>query len=216
MRRREFITLMGVAAAAWPLGSRAQQQALPVVGVLNGRGANEAPELLAAFRQGLNESGFVEGQNIAIEYRFANHQNERLAALANELVDRRVTVIAATNTAAAVAAKAATTRIPVVFAIAGNPVQLGLVSSLNRPGGNVTGVTQLALDVIPKRLELLLPRPWRFSSTNPIPFSPSRKSMTCKLRPRSSGWSYMSRMRAASGTSMASLQSCRSCVWAAL
>jgi putative ABC transport system substrate-binding protein len=133
----------------------AQQPTLPVVGVLNARGANEAPELLSAFKQGLRESDFVEGRNFTIEYRFAQHQNDRLPALASELVRRQVTVIAATNTAAALAAKAATTAIPIVFSIAGNPVRLGLVGSLNRPGGNVTGVTQLALDVAPKRLELL-------------------------------------------------------------
>jgi len=155
MRRREFIRVLAGTVVAWPHAASAQQQALPVIGVLNGRGANEAPQLLAAFRQGLRESGFVEGRNIAIEYRFADHQNERLPALANELVHRQVTVIAATNTAAAVAAKAATTSIPIVFSIAGNPIQLGLVASLNRPGGNVTGVTQLALEVTPKRLELL-------------------------------------------------------------
>src|SRR5215471_15011231 len=99
MRRRDFIIALGGAAASWPLTTRAQQQPMPVIGILNGRGANEAPELLAAFRQGLSESGFVEGQNVAIEYRFAEHQNERLPALASELAGRKVTVIAATNTA---------------------------------------------------------------------------------------------------------------------
>jgi putative ABC transport system substrate-binding protein len=154
MKRRDFITLVGGATAAMSTAAYGQLS-LPIVGVLNGRGAGEAPELLMAFRQGLRDSGFVEGQSVAIEYRYAEHQNERLPALASELVRRQVMVLAATNTAAAVAAKAATASIPIVFAIAANPVQLGLVVSLNRPGGNVTGVTQLALDVTAKRLELL-------------------------------------------------------------
>jgi putative tryptophan/tyrosine transport system substrate-binding protein len=198
MGRREFIRVLAGTIVAWPHAASTQQQvALPVIGVLNARGANEAPQLLAAFQQGLKESGFVEGQNIAIEYRFANHQNERLPALASELVHRQVTVIAATNTAAAVAAKAATTSIPIVFAIAGNPIQLGLVASLNQPGGNVTGVTQLALDVTPKRLELLhqlLPTApimaLLINPSNPVLAEPQIKDLLAAA-PRL-GWSYMS------------------------
>jgi putative tryptophan/tyrosine transport system substrate-binding protein len=128
---------------------------MPLVGVLNVRAASEAPQLLAAFRKGLKDTGFVEGQNVAIEYRFADNQSERLPELANDLVRHQAMVIAATNTPAAIAAKAATTSIPIVFATAGNPVQLGLVASFNEPGGNVTGVSQLAVDMAPKRLELL-------------------------------------------------------------
>jgi putative ABC transport system substrate-binding protein len=128
---------------------------MPVVGFLSARAAGDAPHLLAAFRQGLQDTGFTERQNVAIEYRFAGNQNERLPTLAADLVNHQVTMIAALTTPTALAANAATTTIPIVFEVGGDPVQLGLVASLNRPGGNVTGVTQLSIEVAPKRLELL-------------------------------------------------------------
>jgi ABC-type uncharacterized transport system substrate-binding protein len=155
VKRRDFITLFGGAAVAWPLAARAQQATMPVIGMLSPRAAGDVPYLLAVFRQGLKDTGFVEGQNVAIEYRFADNQNERLPALVADLVQRQVTVIAATTTLAALAAKAATTTIPIVFETGNDPVRLGLVASLARPGGNVTGVSSLNVVVASKRLELL-------------------------------------------------------------
>ena len=153
MRRREFIALLG-SAATWPFGARAQQARIPVVGYLYAGSAE--PYLLAAFQKGLNETGYFEGQNVAIEYRWANNQTDRLAALADDLVRRQVSVIATPGSLTApLAAKAATTTIPIVFSIGGDPVKAGLVSSFNRPGGNVTGISSLNTEVASKRLGLL-------------------------------------------------------------
>jgi putative tryptophan/tyrosine transport system substrate-binding protein len=154
MRRREFIAMLGGAAASWPPAAWAQQPGMPVIGFLRSSSLADSTVLVTAFRNGLRETGFVEGQNVAIEYRYADNQNDRLPILVADLIERPAGIIIG-NTPSALAAKAATIAIPIVFVAGGDPVVLGLVTSLNRPGGNVTGVTFLAGVLGAKRLELL-------------------------------------------------------------
>jgi putative ABC transport system substrate-binding protein len=155
MRRRQFITLLGGAAAAWPLAARAQQ-AMPVVGRMSGRSPEDSVHLLTAFRDGLRETSFIEGQNISVEYRWALGQYDRLPALASDLVRRGVTVLVGVGgDVSAIAAKQATSTIPIVFGMGGDPIKAGLVNSFNRPGGNATGFTLLTNEMEPKRVGLL-------------------------------------------------------------
>src|SRR5262252_3491785 len=153
--RRDFITLLGGSAAAWPLAARAQREATPVIGFLRNDPSQEDAPLIMGFHQGLRDSGFREGQNVAIEYRSADRQIDRFPALADDLIRQQVRVIVASGIAAARVAKAATMVIPIVFITSSDPVALGLVASLNRPGGNLTGVTTISRELGPRKLELL-------------------------------------------------------------
>jgi putative tryptophan/tyrosine transport system substrate-binding protein len=190
MRRREFIGFIG-GAVTWPLTTHAEQSALPVIGFLSGASPERYAHLAAAFRDGLKDGGYIEGRNVAIEYRWAGGHYDRLPDMAADLVNRKVAVIAATSTAANLIAKAATKTIPIVFTTGGDPVQLGLVASLSHPGGNVIGVTTLQAEVAPKRLELaheLMPKAATMAllvnPTNPIAEEVSADAQAAALRLR--------------------------------
>jgi ABC-type uncharacterized transport system substrate-binding protein len=189
VRRRDFIKVIVGSTVVWPLAARAQQSAMPVIGFINSASAKGDSGQLAAFLQGLGETGYVDGRNVAIEYRWAEGHIDRLPALAADLVRRQVAVIAATSTPAAIAAKAATTTIPIVFETGGDPIGLGLVRSLSRPESNVTGTTQLNITIAPKRLELLrelLPTVRVFAllvnSANPALAEPTTKELQAAAR----------------------------------
>src|SRR5476651_1218199 len=181
MRRREFITLLGGAAVGWPLAARAQQPALPVVGFIRDGSADSQARYTAAFRKGLNETGYVEGQNVTIEYHWLEGQYDRLPALMADLVGRRVAVIATPGIVPTLAAKAATTTIPIVFGVGDDPVRLGLVTNLARPGGNATGINFFVNEVAAKRLRLLydlLPKAVRIA----VLINPANVGETTTLR----------------------------------
>jgi putative ABC transport system substrate-binding protein len=181
IRRREFIAGLG-SAAAWSLAARAQQPAVPVIGYLGAQSADDDyKNVTVPFLQGLRETGYAEGQNVAVEYRWAENQFDRLPALAADLVRRRVAVILASGTPAALAAKAATTTIPIIFSTGGDPVALGLVASLNRPGANLTGVATLSGELAPKQLQLLrelIPNAVRFGVLADTAFAPTQSIIT--------------------------------------
>jgi putative tryptophan/tyrosine transport system substrate-binding protein len=198
MRRRDVLSLLGGAAVSWPVGVRAQQSAMPVIGFLATRAPGDDPHLLTAFRLGLKETGYIEGQNVAIEYRFAGNQYDRLQELAADLVRRQVAVIAA-NGPAAQSAKAATVTIPIVFTAGFDPVEVGLVASLNQPGGNITGVSILDVELGPKRLELL-----------PMRLVPRPHRETWRRLPVPSGSNCMFCTRAPTAISIPSLRACSS------
>jgi len=185
MQRREFIALLGGAAAAWPTLTHAQQSStMPVIGFLHSGGAEQNTRRVAGFRKGLNAAGLVEGRNVAIEFRWAEGKNDRLVELANDLIAKRVAVIATrSSTVAAVAAKKATSTVPIYFLIADPPVELGLVTSLNRPGGNATGITTLAAEVAAKRYSLLRELAPKAASMAALlqPTHPSTKAVTASL-----------------------------------